>query len=402
MEHVYHLMKQSADLSSLSSSPVSPVATFSLLCVASLTIMVGCVIVPGLPSISVALGVPHAAGWLVTLPSLGVVLFGPLAGRIIDRAGPFSALCVGLLGYGVLGVGAIALHGAALIFIDRLLLGGVTSVVMASGTALLSSLYTGEKRLRMIAIQGMSIEIGGVIFLSVGGMLAGVGWAAPFFLYLTAILLLVMVWCSVPRLAGVADETEGTTDTSASPSLLPVMFSAFCSLVIFFTAIIMLPFRLMHFGAAGQGLSESQIGYFLSGVSVVAVCAAASMPHVARRVGQEGTLITGFVSFCVAHLLFAFGETLPLFIIGGVFAGFGFGLTIPMVNHMTVERSPVARRGRNLAYLSMAIFMGQFMSSFLQFVPGGPRVVFFCVAGLAACVAVSGALVWLRSPLPAA
>lgn len=396
---MYHLMKQSVDLSPLSSS-VSPVAIISLLGVASLTIMVGCVIVPGLPTISVALGVPHAAGWLVTLPSLGVVLFGPLAGRIIDRAGPFRALCAGLLGYGVLGVGAIALHGAVLIFTDRLLLGGVTSVVMASGTALLSSLYTGEKRLRMIAIQGMSIEIGGVIFLSAGGILAGmVGWTAPFFLYLMAILLLVLVWCSVPRVAGVADDTDGATDNSASPSLLPVMFSAFCSLAIFFSAIIMLPFRLMHFGAAGQSLSESQIGYFLSGVSVMAVFAAASMPHVARRVGQEGTLITGFISFCVAHLLFAFGEALPLFIIGGVFAGFGFGLTIPMVNHMTVERSPVARRGSNLAYLSMAIFMGQFMSSFSQFVPGGPRVVFFCVAGFAACVAVSGALSWLRPRL---
>lgn len=363
--------------------------------------MVGCVIVPGLPSISVALGVPHAAGWLVTLPSLGVVVFGPLAGRIIDRFGPFRALCAGLLGYGLLGVAAVLLHGALPVFVDRLLLGGATAVVMASGTALLSGMFVGPQRMHIIAIQGMSIEIGGVIFLSVGGLLAGVGWAAPFLLYLVAIVLLAMVWCFVPRAMG---GNVPSKEATAVPAMLwrmqlPVMVSAFCSMVIFFSAVIMLPFRLTHYGLVGQGLSESQIGYFLSGVSLMAVCAAACMPRVASRLGQENALIAGFACYCVAHLCFALGHVLPVFLIGGVFAGAGFGLTIPLVNHMTVERSPLARRGRNLAYLSMAIFMGQFMSSFLQFVPGGPSVVFFCVAGFAACVAVSGALIWLRPPL---
>jgi predicted MFS family arabinose efflux permease len=68
-------------------------AIVTLYCVASLTIMVGCVIVPGLPVIASALRFPYAASWLVTLPALGVVLCGRPAGRAIDRFGAQRSLC---------------------------------------------------------------------------------------------------------------------------------------------------------------------------------------------------------------------------------------------------------------------------------------------------------------------
>ncbi|MBK5203544.1 MAG: hypothetical protein JJE45_07495 [Prolixibacteraceae bacterium] len=72
----------------------------ALLGVACLTIMVGCVIVPGLNEISQAVGMTKNASLLVTLPSLGVVLFGSFAGRIIDKYGAYTAICWGLFFYG--------------------------------------------------------------------------------------------------------------------------------------------------------------------------------------------------------------------------------------------------------------------------------------------------------------
>ena len=47
--------------------------------------MVGCVIVPGLPAVAAQLGVGSGGSWLVTLPALGVVLFGPAAARLMER-----------------------------------------------------------------------------------------------------------------------------------------------------------------------------------------------------------------------------------------------------------------------------------------------------------------------------
>ena len=361
---------------------LSVLGSFSLLAVACLTIMVGCVIVPGLPSIAHGLGVDGAASWLVTVPSLGVILLGPLAGKLIERQGPYKALCLGLFTYGLLGFIGFLLHGPVVVFADRFLLGGATAVIMAAGTGLISVFYEGQSRLHMIARQGMSIELGGVIFLFIGGLLASVGWQWPFVLYLTAWVMLAMVLSFIARPdTPLPNEASGTSSARVSSALKRVFACAMASMIVFFTGVITLPLRLKDLG-----LDESQVGYFLSFVSLVAVVAAALMPRAARRLGEHGTLAFAFVFYGLAHIAFACADALTLMIEGGICLGLGFGLSIPLVNHMTVEQSHVPQRGRHLAYLSMAIFAGQFLSSFMAFVPGNRSVVFLAAAGIAFAV----------------
>ncbi len=67
----------------------------------------------------------------------------------------------------------------------------------------------------------------------------------------------------------------------------------------------------------------------------------------------------------------------------------GFGLSVPLVNHMTVEQSHARVRGRNLAWLSMAIFSGQFLSSFMEIILGDSSVVFRGTATIAVAVIVA-------------
>ena len=101
---------------------------------------------PGLPAVAAQLGVGSGGSWLVTLPALGVVLFGPAAARLMERAGLRRALMLGLFLYGLLGAAGPYLRGIWLIYADRLLLGGATALVMAAGTGLISTFYTGRAR----------------------------------------------------------------------------------------------------------------------------------------------------------------------------------------------------------------------------------------------------------------
>lgn len=358
---------------------LNKLAAFTLLAVACLTIMVGCVIVPGLTEIAEQMGIPSAASWLVTIPSLGVVIFGPLAGRLIDRTGAYRALTWGLFMYGLLGSGGVLLHGLAPVMVDRLLLGGATAVVMSAGTGLISAFYSGHARLKMIASQGMSIELGGVVFLFIGGLLATLGWRWPFVLYLAAWLLLAMQIMFVPR-PDLIDQTESHQQDGAVEkrgALKPVYFAAVFSMISFFTGVIIIP---QHFHAMGVGAAKT--GYFLSFISLIAVFAAAIMPKVVSRIREYGTLYMAFGCYIAAHLLFSMASGLLLFIVGGVLMGCGFGLSVPLVNHMTVEQSHARVRGRNLAYLSMAIFSGQFLSSFMGFIPGNTSVIFLGAAAI--------------------
>ncbi|WP_322052154.1 MFS transporter [Paraburkholderia bannensis] len=367
----------------MKSRSTSKLAGFTLLSVACLTIMVGCVIVPGLPSIASALGLPTSASWLVTTPSLGVVLFGPMVGRLIERAGLRRSLCIGLFLYGLLGVIGVFLRGPYVVLGDRLLLGGATAIVMSAGTGMISALYEGSARLAMIARQGMSIELGGVIFLSIGGVLAAYGWQFPFLLYLVAWVMLAMVWVFVPDVHLQGDGEVQAQSAPVSAVLKLVFFSASASMILFFTGIIALPLML-----GSLGLSEAQTGYFLSFISLVAVVAASQMPRVASSIGENQTLVFAFVCYVVAHAIFALSPSIPSAVCGGIAMGCGFGFSVPLVNHMTVEQSPVAQRGRHLAYLSMSIFLGQFLSSFMDIVASNTQHV-FVTAFILGCFAVA-------------
>lgn len=344
---------------------LKPLGSLTLLAVASLTIMVGCVIVPGLPTIARHLGAGVAAGWLVTVPSLGVVLFGPFVGRLIRAVGLRRALCVGLFLYGLFGAAGAWLHGLVPVLADRLLLGGMTAIVMACGTGLISEFFEGRARLAMMARQGMAIELAGVVFLFVSGVLVTVGWRWPFALYLVAWPFLAMVLAFVPE-AG--SKSPNGPDMGAAAGTAPVMdiYAAACvSMIVFFAGIILLPFRL---SAAGMG--EAETGSYLSFVSLVAVTGAALMPRVVGRLGNRRTLTLAFACYGLAHIIFVAAGSATLLVGGGLLLGSGFGLSIPLVNHMVVDRSPAHRRGELLAYLSVAIFLGQFLASFLQFLPG--------------------------------
>jgi MFS family permease len=345
---------------------------FTLLAVACLTIMVGTAIAPGLAVIATALDVSDYASWLITLPALGVILFAPLMGRLIDRIGAYPALQIGLASYGLLGMAGAFLRGPLLVFADRILLGGATALIMVAGTSLISHWHHGRERLKMLARQGMAIELGGVLFLMLAGVLATIGWYWPFAIYLLAWL---MLWAWVPRHTPADEEAVAATDSATVSGMARIYLTAVAAMMLFFTAIVLLPMSL-----SGMGMGESGIGFFLAAISLIAVMAAMMMPRVVGRVGESITLSLAFASFTVSLLIFALAHSVVIMSLGALFSGIGFGLSIPLVNHMTVERTPVALRGRHLAYLSMAIFSGQFLTSLLEFLPGQAELVFGVMA----------------------
>ncbi|MFD1009621.1 MFS transporter [Oceanisphaera ostreae] len=377
---------------------LSKIGGLTLLCIASLTIMVGTLLAPGLISIAAALGVADTASWLITLPSLGAIFFAPFAGRLIDRFGAYRCLIIGLFLYGFIGTTGVFLHGSVAVFTNRIALGAVTALVMAGGTVLISEWYSGRARLRMITQQGMSIELGGVIFLFLGGLLATLGWRWPFALYLISWFFLLMLLTCVPAKSPPPNNAKTPEDdhNTAVPTALKVVYlAATIAMTVFFTAFVILPTRL-H----ALAFSEAETGYFLSFISLVAVGAAMVMPRVSRRLGERNTLALAFTLYTASHTVFYLANSLAAFVLGAGVIGTAFGLSIPLVTHMTVELSHSQYRGRNLSYLTMAIFLGQFMASMMELLPGGTTAT-FCFAAILACLSAFFLIICplKRSPL---
>ena len=125
------------------------------------------------------------------------------------------------------------------------------------------------------------------------------------------------------------------------------------------------------------------------------------MPRVARRVGGRFTLAVAFAAFALGHLAFSVATGVATMVGGAVALGVGFSLSVPLVNHLVVERSAPSERGRRLAQLSMALFSGQFLASFVELVPGGYGLLFASAAATAvtAALAFGGAELAARSAL---
>lgn len=355
----------------------------AIMIASSLTIMVGSAITPALPEVGEHFGIMSASSWLVTTPALGVVVCAIIFGQLIDKEGPYYVIMIGLILYGTLGVIGFLMPNVIDIFIDRFLLGAATAAVMTSSTALISKFYNGEKQLKMVAIQGMAIELGGVIFLSVGGFLAEVSWKGPFFIYCIAFVAFILMILFVPNVP--EEEINHKVETERAnnevkKSVYPALVLAFVGMLVFFSSIVTLPMYLQK----ELGYSSSFTGNFLAFISLIAVIFAGVMPKVVKKIQARGSLTIAFFSYCIAHFIFFEFSSLSLLFLAAIFMGIGFGFSTPLINNLTVDRSTSKNKGKNLSFYSMAIFSGQFLSSLVQTVAGGKYV--FIVASIISCI----------------
>ncbi|WP_040282371.1 MFS transporter [Psychroserpens damuponensis] len=360
---------------------ISNFGIFTILFVSSLTIMVGTVIAPSLSGIVEHKNLGFSASWLITLPSLGVVLFAPIIGRLLNTLGTLKLLQLGLVPYAILGVIGAYITNDYLLIIDRILLGGATVAVQVSITAYIADFFTGEARIKMIAWQGMAIELGGVVFLTLGGILGELHWQFPFYIYLIAFLCLFLATFTLPKSKHIlrAKTKDLTTDNKSKPKVRLIFIASLLAMMLFFVGFVTLPLYLPQ----SYGFSESQTGYVMAFISVIAIITASQMPKMVKTFGDGNTVALGFLFFMLGYLVLATTLSLPFLIVTIILIGIGFGFTIPLLNHMMLEVSSLHNQGKNLGLFSMAVFGGQFLSTFIEYVSNNYTAIYGVSVGLA-------------------
>ncbi|GEQ85008.1 MFS transporter [Patiriisocius marinistellae] len=346
--------------------------------------MVGTVIAPSLSEIVENKSLGFSPSWLITLPSLGVVLFAPIIGRLLNKLGTINLLCLGLIPYAILGfVGAFITNDFILI-IDRILLGAATVAIQVSVTAYIADFFTGEARMKMIAWQGMSIELGGVVFLAIGGLLGEINWQFPFYIYLLALLCLIFIALSLPKSKTKSIEKSDAQPTNTKNTKVRLIFIAsLLAMMLFFVGFVTLPLYLPKTFA----FTESQTGYLMAFISVIAIITASQMPKMVKFFGDGKTVAIGFLFFMLGYLVLAIAGSLLFLMLTTIFIGIGFGFTIPLLNHMMLEASTIQNQGKNLGLFSMGVFGGQFLSTFIEYLSNNYTIIYTISSGLALVIA---------------
>lgn len=341
---------------------VSPVKV-TLIAVSVLSVMVGNVVSPALPSIERAFAdtdhVRLLSQLVLTMPALLVVLWAPLAGAISDRFGRKRLLLLALALFSGAGVSSFFVDSLATILVGRAFVGLAVAVTMTTATALIGDYYQGVERARLLGVQSASNTALAVFCLPLGGYLSGFGWRYPFLLYVLPAFVLVLA----ARYLYEPDKTSPVTGPGAGslpvPGFLTVVLGiALISHTVMSAVPLQIPFYLTErFAVGGVGI----------GFSIAAATGASTLSSLCYGSLKDRLSYTALVS--IAQFLIAAGFGLVglasgvAWVVAGLaMIGAGAGIMLPAFNHWLSDVASQRNRGKLLGALTTILFLGQFIA----------------------------------------
>ena len=339
-----------------------------LLMASSLTVMSVSAISPALPKIAEAFKTVENAEFLVklmlTIPSLIIALFAPLAGFIIDKGHRKALLISCLIIYGVMGTTGLYLEQLQHFIMARAILGLGVAGIMTSAQTLIADYYQGDERNTMLGLQGTFISFGGVLFVALAGVLAVTSWRYPFALYALALILAIPAYFVIhePTMLeqhqteeqrAINNATYGTSMHIAGIGLI-----VFIGMVFFYAIPTQLPFLLALHGID----SPAKAGAVVSLATLAGGFSSYSMPYLKRLHHFSGLGGRAFALLALGFFGLSIAQSFPLTMFFALFSGAGIGLLMPSMRLWVISIAEPALRGRSVGVITSSLYLGQFLS----------------------------------------
>jgi DHA1 family tetracycline resistance protein-like MFS transporter len=151
------------------------------------------IIIPVIPNLLKQLGhvdysvASEINGWLTCTYALMQVLFSPVMGNLSDRFGRRPILLISLLGFSVDYTFMAFAPTVFWLFVGRTI-AGITGATMATATAYIADISTGDKRAANFGIVGAASGLGFIIGVSGGAFLGDINIKFPFMVAAAAAL----------------------------------------------------------------------------------------------------------------------------------------------------------------------------------------------------------------------
>jgi len=340
------------------SKPVKAV----LLMVSSLTIMSMITISASLPDMTntfsdVPNG-PKLVKLILSFPGLFIALTAMIAGIFIDKFGRLKLLGFALVLYAIAGTSGYWLTNIYLILAGRALLGVAVGVTMTIVTTLVADYYQGQARQKFAGIQIAVMSLGGIIFITLGGILADIRWEVPFLLYLFSLLIFPFTYIYLKEPIEII-ENKKREHSIKSPSIIWFVFlNIMIMWILFFIIPIQIPFYLKSLGIEKNAL----VGIAIASSTLFSAVAAISYSKIKDKLTFKQIFCIGYFLMAIAFAIIAMGNSYFMVMLGMLFAGLGMGLMIPNANVWVMQLAPPEIRGREIGRLTTFWFMGQFLS----------------------------------------
>ena len=359
----------------------------ALLLVATLGIMSGITIVSSLPLISHTFSyipnIEFLSKLMLTILSIIIALFSPFAGHIIDKWGRLKPLYLGIFLFIAGGSSGFYLHDFYTILVGRAILGLGVSFIMTSSTALIGDYFSEEVRHKFMSKQGMTVALGGILFITTGGLLAQLHWSYPFAIYLIPIFFVPFLMKSLYE----PQKHKHAEDMEVEAKLLPVYFTAFFVMVLFY----MLPTQFPYLIVNTLGGKPQTVGFVIATAMTFNALTAMQYAKIKARLSYIQIYMATFTLFGLGLFIISQATAITGLFFATAPIGMGFGLLFVNTNAWFLSLVPAHKRGKASGVLTSSLFLGQFASPIL-FQPivsaYGIQGLFLFVSGVSVLVAL--------------
>jgi MFS transporter, ACDE family, multidrug resistance protein len=386
---------------------------FILLGAGCLTTMTGTIVAPIFPEMLQQLQLePQWAGLVVSMHSLTTALSTPLLGILADRIGKSRVMIPCLIAYAVFGAATMLGESLPYLLVTRGLLGTASGGITAAAIGILSSLYEGEARARILGYATSAMTVATVIWPLIGGWIGSWHWQYVFFLYGLGLPLAAIAIPNFmeqergkregredgqyvdrvdpPRPSSNADNLVATDNPTPSLgkvlrnlNLLRLYLLLALVAVIINAVVIYAPIYLKTAINAGPELNGMVLAIRAAGAAFISAVGASWL---ANRLGERRAIALGFLLMALALITLPWLTQLHLIILMAIGFGAGLGIILPNVFNAIAIIAPEDFKASVLAIGTGFKSLGHFVSPLiLGIVWEGVHLpaVFYTAAGLA-------------------
>ncbi len=327
---------------------------------------------------------------MITIPSLAIAVLAPFLGHFIHHTSVTKNVIFALILFAIAGSAGLYLQSVYALLFSRMLLGISIAIIMIVGTTLIGHYFSDESRHKFMGIQSAFISIGGIFFITGGGVLSDFGWRYPFGIYLIGLVVLPMalLFLDEPKKLHIDEREVEITGNLASIYIL-----AFLLMVIFYVLPTQMPFLMInHFGASG-----TLTGLIISSAMASNAIGALSFSRLKKHIDFGGIYLLGLVILAFGFMAIGNISNIYLFFITSPIMGFGGGLLMTTTTAWMLHVSHHTKRIKASGYLTGALFAGQFVSPLLfhPFVEYFGLQYFFILLGILILASTAGLKIYL-------
>lgn len=321
-------------------------------------------VAPILPRMATELGGPDDGTLLIqlfmTMPSLGMMTGGLVCSALVGRWGARRLFITALLGFGAAGALGGLVTQATLLLASRFMLGLAAAGTATGATTLIGERIEPRLRPRLIGYQSALGGVAGLGSTLVSGVVAeAMGWHAPFGFYLAAWAVALVALAGIPAAPGAAALQESRPGRPSTALPWASLWPLYLMCVPLYAAIFMTSTQVPFLLQADRITSPTVQAEVLAMAALFNAIGAAVYGRVRERLGGW-TFVLSLSLMAIGQGVLGLSHQALATGLGCAVAGLGAGLAVPHVPTLVMSRVDGPARGRALALMYSALFLGSF------------------------------------------